>query len=297
LAAGLLDLSCAANAAATLNWLTINRPQHWRQLCAVLLAPVNNMLHAWSGDRRGDLPIPLAELALPLLRVSQAAIQALLQRNAAQQMRFRRYQLFKHLQHLQESAAALAENGSRCSRAATEQIRQDVAAKSDAEVLAALRADRVFMPGILLSEDNRKLCCAALQCQEHVLEAGSTPTGLFRGQTQQLLSELASSDEFAAAAVQLLVPCCRSWFVLNEERLIQQQQKQEKLAKQQAAAGDGDAAATPSSSSSSRECLVPKKQMLASEVVVAPAHKANPTDTYRLAMVFLDMTKSQVCGG
>jgi hypothetical protein len=233
--AGLLDPSCPANAAATLTWLTANRPQHWRLLSRVLLLPVNNMLHAWSGNRRTDLPVALADLALPLLRVSQGLIEAVLQRKAARQMRLWRRQLMWHLQDSVPADVALAGNGS-SSAAADAQIKDDVAALSDADVIAAMREKRMRTPGILLSLEDRQICCAALQCQEHVLEAGSTPTGLFKRQTQLLLSQLASSDEFAAAAVQLLVPCCHNWYCLEDNRKLEQQWAQEKAAAAAAAA-------------------------------------------------------------
>jgi hypothetical protein len=245
------------------------------------------MLHAWSGDRRADLPKALAELLLPLLRVTQAAIETVLQKNAGREMRFRQWQL---IQHLQETAAALAGSGGGSVPAS--QIRRDVQAKSDAEVVAALRAARVRLPGVLLSTQDRQLCCAALQCQEHILEAGSTPNGLFEGQSQQLLSDLSGSNEFAAAAVQLLVPCCRNWYILEDNRRSDQQRKREKQQQQQSA--QSAEAAGSSSSSSSKERLVPTKQLLASEVLVAPAHEEYPLNVYRLAMVFLDMLERQV---
>lgn len=287
MSAGLLDASCPANAAATLTWLATKRPQHWRQLSAALLVPVNNMLHAWSGDRRANLPNALAELILPLLRVSQAVIDTALQSSAAAGTCCSSKPLAAHWQ---ESAAALAGNGS---RAAAEQIRQDMQATSDAEVAAALPAgaERAHTPkeSILLSAEDRQLCCAALQCQEHILEAGSSPSGMFKGQVALLLGQLASSNEFAAAAVQLLVACCQHW---DTARQGQQRREREKQAAQPAC----EAAAASGSSSSSRECLVPKKQLLASELLVAAAYEEYPANSHCLAVVLEDMLKAQVCG-
>jgi hypothetical protein len=49
-----------------------------------------------------------------------------------------------------------------------------------------------------------------------------------------------------------------------------------------------------SSSSSSRECLVPKKQLLPSEVEVAGAYKAYPMTRIHLATMFQDLMEHQV---